>query len=48
MNVHKSKIEWCSHTWNPVTGCRHAWPAGHVLQGHYAAVHCAAVRGGTK
>jgi len=23
MNVHKTKIEWCSHTWNPVTGCRH-------------------------
>lgn len=23
MNLHKSKIEWCTHTWNPVTGCRH-------------------------
>lgn len=23
MNIHKSKIEWCSHTWNPVTGCLH-------------------------
>lgn len=23
MNVHKSKIDWCSHTWNPVTGCKH-------------------------
>ena len=23
MNVHKTKIEWCSHTWNPITGCRH-------------------------
>ena len=23
MNIHKSKIEWCSHTWNPVTGCKH-------------------------
>lgn len=22
MNLHKSKIEWCTHTWNPVTGCR--------------------------
>ena len=47
MNVHKSKSEWCSHTWNPVTGWRYAWPAGHALQGPYAAVQCAAVRGGT-
>lgn len=23
MNVHKTNIEWCSHTWNPITGCRH-------------------------
>ena len=23
MNLHKSKIEWCTHTWNPVTGCLH-------------------------
>ena len=23
MNIHKSDIEWCSHTWNPVTGCKH-------------------------
>lgn len=23
MNVHKSKIDWCTHTWNPVTGCLH-------------------------
>lgn len=23
MNLHKTKIEWCTHTWNPVTGCRH-------------------------
>lgn len=23
MNLHKSKIDWCTHTWNPVTGCRH-------------------------
>lgn len=23
MNLHKSKIEWCTHTWNPVTGCKH-------------------------
>ena len=23
MNLHKSKIEWCTHSWNPVTGCRH-------------------------
>ena len=23
MNIHKTDIEWCSHTWNPVTGCRH-------------------------
>ena len=26
MNIHKTKIEWCSHTWNPVTGCRHDCP----------------------
>ncbi len=23
MNLHKTKIDWCSHTWNPVTGCLH-------------------------
>lgn len=23
MSLHKSKIEWCTHTWNPVTGCLH-------------------------
>lgn len=23
MNLHKTKIEWATHTWNPVTGCRH-------------------------
>ena len=23
MNIHKTDIEWCSHTWNPVTGCKH-------------------------
>ena len=23
MNFHKSKIDWCTHTWNPVTGCLH-------------------------
>ena len=23
MNLHKTKIDWASHTWNPVTGCRH-------------------------
>lgn len=23
MNLHRSKIEWCTHTWNPVTGCLH-------------------------
>lgn len=23
MNLHKSKIDWCTHTWNPVTGCKH-------------------------
>lgn len=21
--MNRSKIEWCDHTWNPVTGCRH-------------------------
>ena len=24
--VNKTKIEWCTHTWNPVTGCRHGCP----------------------
>ena len=23
MNIHKTDIEWCSHTWNPVTGSKH-------------------------
>lgn len=23
MNLHKSDIDWCTHTWNPVTGCLH-------------------------
>lgn len=23
MIIHKTKIEWASHTWNPVTGCLH-------------------------
>lgn len=22
-HVNRSKIEWCDHTWNPITGCRH-------------------------
>ena len=21
--MNRSKIEWCDHTWNPVTGCNH-------------------------
>ena len=21
--MNKSKIEWCDHTWNPITGCNH-------------------------
>jgi len=21
--VNKSKIDWCDHTWNPITGCKH-------------------------
>lgn len=21
--MNKSRIEWCDHTWNPITGCRH-------------------------
>lgn len=21
--MNRSKIEWCDHTWNPITGCRH-------------------------
>ena len=24
--INQTKIEWCSHTWNPVTGCKHACP----------------------
>lgn len=24
--MNKSKIEWCNHTWNPITGCRHNCP----------------------
>ena len=24
--MNKTKIEWCSHTWNPVTGCFHGCP----------------------
>lgn len=24
--MNRSKIEWCGHTWNPVTGCRHGCP----------------------
>ncbi len=24
--VNRSKIEWCDHTWNPITGCRHNCP----------------------
>lgn len=24
--MNKSKIEWCDHTWNPITGCRHECP----------------------
>ncbi len=24
--VNRSKIEWCDHTWNPITGCRHGCP----------------------
>lgn len=23
MNLHKTKIDWATHTWNPVTGCLH-------------------------
>ena len=23
MTLNKTKIEWCSRTWNPVTGCKH-------------------------
>lgn len=26
MNIHKTKIEWATHTWNPVTGCLHDCP----------------------
>lgn len=24
--MNRSKIEWCDHTWNPITGCRHGCP----------------------
>ncbi|MBQ6986071.1 MAG: DUF5131 family protein [Oscillibacter sp.] len=24
--MNKTKIEWCTHTWNPVTGCKHGCP----------------------
>ncbi|MBQ9617481.1 MAG: DUF5131 family protein [Oscillibacter sp.] len=24
--INKTKIEWCTHTWNPVTGCKHGCP----------------------
>lgn len=24
--MNRTKIEWCSHTWNPVTGCEHGCP----------------------
>ena len=24
--MNRSKIEWCDHTWNPITGCRHKCP----------------------
>lgn len=23
MNLNETKIEWCTHTWNPITGCCH-------------------------
>ncbi len=23
MNIHKTKIDWATHSWNPVTGCKH-------------------------
>jgi len=26
MPLNKSSIEWCTHTWNPVTGCYHDCP----------------------
>lgn len=26
MNLHRSKIEWCTHTWNPVSGCLNGCP----------------------
>lgn len=26
MGMNRSKIEWCDHTWNPITGCRHGCP----------------------
>ena len=24
--MNKTSIEWCTHTWNPVTGCKHGCP----------------------
>lgn len=26
MGMNRSKIEWCDHTWNPITGCWHGCP----------------------
>ena len=26
MSLHKTPIEWATHTWNPVTGCNHGCP----------------------
>ena len=26
LGMNRSKIEWCDHTWNPITGCRHNCP----------------------
>ena len=24
--MNRSRIEWCDHTWNPISGCRHGCP----------------------
>ena len=34
--MNKSRIEWCDHTWNPITGCRHGceycYARSHVIR----------------
>lgn len=45
--MNKTKIEWCTHTWNPVTGCRHGCPYCYAravarrFSGHTDILHAA-------